>query len=174
MIDDGWWLLSLPSWLGGTIPHGRDCLDPTVKYDTHVKAGRTRQSCPHTFIVVCLDRYLFGRTTSLGHTFLHVSDGPCTLLRAKFSHTQPIEECPICAESLDDNPWSMATLPCCKQSVCWVCLCRHSESVIDDARPDMNCPLSCDSHLLSLVLEVAWIFCNMILLVDLWWKIVRT
>eukprot|EP00435_Cladocopium_sp_Y103_P051536 s478_g16.t1 len=52
-------------------------------------------------------------------------------------------DCPICTETFEDNPWTMATLPCCKQSVCWACLCRHAESVIDDARPDMNCPLFC-------------------------------
>lgn len=52
-------------------------------------------------------------------------------------------DCPICTETFEDNPWTMATLSCCKQSVCWACLCRHAESVIDDARPDMNCPLFC-------------------------------
>ena len=52
-------------------------------------------------------------------------------------------ECPICLEKLGDNPWSTVLLPCCSQTVCWDCLRRHAESVIDDARPDMNCPLSC-------------------------------
>lgn len=52
-------------------------------------------------------------------------------------------ECPVCAETLEDNPWSMVSLPCCNQSLCWACLRRHAESVIDDARPDMNCPLFC-------------------------------
>ena len=60
----------------------------------------------------------------------------------------PAQECPICTETFEGNPWTMATLPCCKQSVCWACLCRHAESVIDDARPDMNCPLFCGCDLL--------------------------
>ena len=59
------------------------------------------------------------------------------------------QDCPICTETFEDNPWTIATLPCCKQSVCWACLCRHAESVIDDARPDMNCPLFCGYDLLS-------------------------
>ena len=37
----------------------------------------------------------------------------------------------------------MVRLPCCKRTLCWACLRRHAESVIDDARPDMNCPLVC-------------------------------
>ncbi|CAJ1337663.1 unnamed protein product [Effrenium voratum] len=52
-------------------------------------------------------------------------------------------DCPICAESLEDNAWQMASLPCCARKLCWSCLRRHAESVIDDARPEMNCPLLC-------------------------------
>jgi len=65
-------------------------------------------------------------------------------------------DCPICAETLDDNPWSMVRLPCCKRTLCWACLRRHAESVIDDARPDMNCPLVCKVPVPDVLVEKAF------------------
>merc|ERR1712232_572268 len=49
--------------------------------------------------------------------------------------------CPICTNSMSAIPWHFATPPCCGRQVCWTCVCRHADSVIDDARPEMQCPL---------------------------------
>eukprot|EP00929_Paragymnodinium_shiwhaense_P092816 TRINITY_DN52821_c0_g1_i2.p1 TRINITY_DN52821_c0_g1~~TRINITY_DN52821_c0_g1_i2.p1 ORF type:complete len:401 (-),score=45.95 TRINITY_DN52821_c0_g1_i2:142-1344(-) len=49
--------------------------------------------------------------------------------------------CPICMEDVPNTPWHVAELPCCKAKLCWVCVRRHAESVADDARPEMLCPL---------------------------------
>mmetsp|Transcript_110880 Transcript_110880/g.207860 ORF Transcript_110880/g.207860 Transcript_110880/m.207860 type:complete len:395 (+) Transcript_110880:22-1206(+) len=49
--------------------------------------------------------------------------------------------CAICLESVRCNSWNRACLPCCRGSICWSCVRRHAESVIDDARPEMLCPL---------------------------------
>ena len=65
-------------------------------------------------------------------------------------------DCPICANSLEDNPWCLAKLPCCKKSICWECVWSHAESVIDDARPQMSCPMLCSrSTVLPDVLVIA-------------------
>merc|ERR1711879_871110 len=50
--------------------------------------------------------------------------------------------CPICSETVPRTTWHLATLPCCRQVVCWSCVRRHAESVVDDARSDMLCPLA--------------------------------
>ena len=50
---------------------------------------------------------------------------------------------------------SRASLPCCARKLCWSCLRRHAESVIDDARPEMNCPLLCKAWRWFTVLAVA-------------------
>merc|ERR1719162_546006 len=49
-------------------------------------------------------------------------------------------ECPICTEPVPATPWRVAELPCCQARVCWTCVRRHAESVIDDSRPEMHCP----------------------------------
>lgn len=51
------------------------------------------------------------------------------------------ETCPICTEPVKATDWHVAELPCCRARICWTCLRRHAESVIDDARPEMLCPL---------------------------------
>lgn len=50
--------------------------------------------------------------------------------------------CVICAENRPVTPWHFLTLPCCAGTLCWNCVRRHAESVVDDARPEMLCPLS--------------------------------
>lgn len=49
--------------------------------------------------------------------------------------------CPICAEQVPATAWHLASMPCCGGVLCWACVRRHAESVIDDARPEMRCPL---------------------------------
>jgi len=49
--------------------------------------------------------------------------------------------CAICAEEVCDSPWHFLVLPCCSGKLCWSCLRRYAEGVIDDARPEMRCPL---------------------------------
>mmetsp|Transcript_14875 Transcript_14875/g.32123 ORF Transcript_14875/g.32123 Transcript_14875/m.32123 type:complete len:390 (+) Transcript_14875:91-1260(+) len=49
--------------------------------------------------------------------------------------------CSICTESLPDTAWHFNKQVCCGQVICWSCVRRHSEGVIDDARPDMLCPM---------------------------------
>jgi len=51
------------------------------------------------------------------------------------------ETCVICMEEVKKTPWHFVQLPCCKGTICWSCLRRHAEGVIDDARPEMLCPL---------------------------------
>lgn len=52
--------------------------------------------------------------------------------------------CPICAETKRGIDWNFSKMSCCGAVVCWACVRRHSEAVIDDARPEMNCPsLNC-------------------------------
>jgi len=48
--------------------------------------------------------------------------------------------CVICTEQVKDTPWRLARLQCCGGALCWNCLRKHAESVIDDARPEMLCP----------------------------------
>lgn len=50
-------------------------------------------------------------------------------------------QCVICFEMLPGSAWNFANLSCCGHSLCWSCVRRHAESVIDDARPEMLCPL---------------------------------
>lgn len=49
--------------------------------------------------------------------------------------------CPICMDLVIDSPWHVAKTRCCQRSVCWSCIRRHAESVLDDAREEMLCPL---------------------------------
>ena len=64
-------------------------------------------------------------------------------------------DCPICAESLEDDPWILARLPCCNRLICWDCLRSHAESVIDDSRPHMACPMNCHAPLADVVVLTA-------------------
>eukprot|EP00927_Polykrikos_kofoidii_P021790 TRINITY_DN20532_c0_g1_i1.p1 TRINITY_DN20532_c0_g1~~TRINITY_DN20532_c0_g1_i1.p1 ORF type:complete len:423 (-),score=23.62 TRINITY_DN20532_c0_g1_i1:83-1309(-) len=50
--------------------------------------------------------------------------------------------CPICTEDLRATPWHVLVLPCCQSVLCWRCLRQHAESVVNDARPEMLCPLA--------------------------------
>ncbi|CAK0860099.1 unnamed protein product [Prorocentrum cordatum] len=58
--------------------------------------------------------------------------------------TGTLEACSICAEEVPLTAWHTATMPCCGGRLCWSCVRRHAESVIDDARPEMLCPLCHD------------------------------
>ena len=70
------------------------------------------------------------------------------------AHVQTTE-CPICASSVEDDPWTLARLACCNKSVCWECVRSHAESVIDDSRPLMACPMLCKAPLPDVVVFTA-------------------
>jgi len=64
--------------------------------------------------------------------------------------------CVICAECLPQTPWHFSVLSCCGVSLCWHCVRRHAESVVDDARPEMLCPfLPCRKILPDIVVQTA-------------------
>jgi len=65
-------------------------------------------------------------------------------------------QCPICAEEVRATPWCLARLPCCNGELCWACVRRHAESVVEDARTEMLCPLlPCRSCLPDMVVLTA-------------------
>eukprot|EP00931_Biecheleriopsis_adriatica_P119043 TRINITY_DN94332_c0_g1_i1.p1 TRINITY_DN94332_c0_g1~~TRINITY_DN94332_c0_g1_i1.p1 ORF type:complete len:437 (-),score=53.10 TRINITY_DN94332_c0_g1_i1:29-1339(-) len=77
-------------------------------------------------------------------------------LSARSSSRATVKTCPICAEDVHADPWHLAELPCCGQVLCWACLRRHAESVVDDARPDMRCPLlPCKAPLPDTIVKTA-------------------
>lgn len=68
----------------------------------------------------------------------------------------PEVTCSICLEDTGGSPWHVASLPCCGNFLCWTCVRRHAESVIDDGRPEMLCPiLSCQCILPDVVVRTA-------------------
>lgn len=65
-------------------------------------------------------------------------------------------QCSICMEQVLATRWHVARLPCCGGELCWACVRRHAESVVDDARPEMRCPLHpCRSCLPDVVVLAA-------------------
>jgi len=63
-------------------------------------------------------------------------------------HCAEAVDCPICVESSKASAWNFVSLPCCGGTMCWSCLRQHAEAVIDDARPEMLCPLGHCRHIL--------------------------
>mmetsp|Transcript_11844 Transcript_11844/g.22942 ORF Transcript_11844/g.22942 Transcript_11844/m.22942 type:complete len:390 (-) Transcript_11844:15-1184(-) len=65
--------------------------------------------------------------------------------------------CTICLEEVPQTPWHLATLPCCNGVLCWACVRRHVQSVIDEGRPEMRCPLlPCRVTLTDLMVRAAF------------------
>jgi len=82
--------------------------------------------------------------------------------RAIGDHVAPAEvQCPICADNVPATPWHITALPCCNKTICWPCVRRHAESVVEEARPEMVCPLAgckplADTFVLSAIRREQW------------------
>eukprot|EP00401_Gymnodinium_catenatum_P019076 CAMPEP_0117486398 /NCGR_PEP_ID=MMETSP0784-20121206/15456_1 /TAXON_ID=39447 /ORGANISM="" /LENGTH=269 /DNA_ID=CAMNT_0005281007 /DNA_START=69 /DNA_END=877 /DNA_ORIENTATION=- len=70
-------------------------------------------------------------------------------------------QCPICVDSVPATPWHITVLPCCSKTICWPCVRRYAESVVEDMRPEMLCPFAqckplADKLVLSAIRREQW------------------
>jgi len=65
--------------------------------------------------------------------------------------------CSICIDDVPMTEWHVAVLPCCKRSLCWSCVRKHAEGVIDDGRREMLCPFgTCGANVPDVTVRTAF------------------